>query len=357
MEQFRSFLALDYDYEMLEKDLLSKGRREILVAFIDRRSRLFSDSLSFAIWNGEDSFEKGNELKSILQKRLYNSEILMIADNRKYVEMKSDLVMNHSNTVLVVVHKDKEEVWKGKLTLNQSFYDDKVEKISSNISEYASCFLIDRVTERELYKLFGNIVSPKSLSLVGGVPVDARENIYLKGYCPTGISLNDTELKKSDIINVNGDDCSVGEFFERLNHVERHSFEVTKCGRKIGFSILTRQVTEESREYGYSIEDGKLSPFADLIEPDIPALVGPLIRYDQFLESNLSEITLPILVSILDSTANDEELDHSEVEALIRFLERVNINSNLKKFAIQKVTRFKKIRSNPSIFNYLGRSA
>ena len=103
---------MDYDYEMSEKELLSSRQKNHLVAFIDRRNRSFSgrnrsfsDNLSFAIWNGEDNYSKGEKLNKFVNAKLCNSEIVMIADNRKYVELKSDLVASHSNTVLIIVKK------------------------------------------------------------------------------------------------------------------------------------------------------------------------------------------------------------------------------------------------------------
>ena len=189
------------------------------------------------------------------------------------------------------------------------------------------------------------------------MPVDARENIYLKGYGPTSIKVNDVELKRHELIDVNGEEIMVGEFFENLKNVENHSFEVLKNNRKISFSILMQQVCEEHREYGYLIENERFSPFADLVEPDIPALVGPCIRYDLSLASSITGATLPILVSIIDSSHEDEKLDQLEVEVLVRFLNNINMNPSLKNFTIQKVNKFKTIKSNPAILSFLRRAA
>lgn len=357
VEQFKSFIALDYDYELLERELLFRKQKDHLVAFIDRKSRFFSDSLSFAIWNGEDNYSKGEKLKEFLKTRLYNTEVIMIADNRKYVELKPDLVASHSNTVLIVVGKENDHEWMAKLSANKKFFDEKVERIDSNISDFASTILIDMVTESEMQNLFGNLVPRNALSLVGGIPVDAREKIYLKGYCPVSIKYNDVELNKSDTISVNGQEVLVGKFFESLKDVENQSFELSKNGRKIGFSVLVQQVNDEDREYGYFIDAGRFSPFADLVEPDIPALVGPCIRYDMGFDSDINHASLPVLVSIIDSSYDDEKIDQLEVEVLVRFLNKANLSPSLRSFAIQKVNLFKTIKPNPTTLSLLGRVA
>lgn len=62
-----------------------------------------------------------------------------------------------------------------------------------------------------------SVEAPRSLSLVGGIVVDRLRQIYLAGFTPTAVRIGKDQLANSELITVNGQVMTIGQFLQVLN--------------------------------------------------------------------------------------------------------------------------------------------
>ena len=354
--QFQTFLNLDYDYALLEQNLLfSKGRGKV-VAFLDQKSSFLNDKLSFYLWFGEDNYVRDDSLNKGVVERTSFGDVILIADKDIYVELVSDLVSQNSNTIVVLTTAKNFPNWQNKLHEHYGSKHDNYELISSNLPKEFCSVILYGLTDTDVESLFGSIYAKKKYMLKGGIAVDARSKIYLKTYPPIGLLSDNKSVSSDSKIKVNGRETTVQSFFSQLGSCENEAFELEIAYSKINFMISGQDIKDEYSEYGYLINEGRLSPYSELVEGEMEGLVGAIFRGTGFgHRKSDSYLELPILISIIDSSQKDMILKPDEVSFLINYVGKLKLNSILKNFVIQKIETFKTVKPNSKILDFLGR--
>ena len=353
-DQFKTFLSLDYDYALLEQSHSSKGKEKV-VAFLDQESSL-KDKLSFYLWCGEDEYIQDDSLlvKKVTEK-IGARDIVLIADKDRYVELVSDLVNQNSNVIVVLTAFKNFSDWENKLQEHSESRQDNYELISSNLPKKFCSIILSGLTDRDIENIFGSIYTKKKYTLSGGITVDARSKIYLKSYPPNGL-LSDNERLPGDCkIKINGCETDIQSFFSHLDRFENEAFEIEVNSSKINFMFLKQGIKNEDREYGYSINEGRLSPYSELVEGKMEGLVGVIFRgadYGQHKGDNYYS-DIQILIGIIDSSQKDLALNTKEISSLVNYVSKLELNPILKKFVIKKIKMLKTIKPNSKILDFL----